>query len=76
MIVVPAIWRDRAGNRLGYGLGYYDRLLASYALYKGDTACVIYDFQLFDHLPAEEHDIPVRHIFTEKQVISVEKINK
>ncbi|MBD5254834.1 MAG: 5-formyltetrahydrofolate cyclo-ligase [Barnesiella sp.] len=62
MIIVPAVAYDRKGNRVGRGKGYYDRLLnRSNALRVG----VAYDFQLFDDINLEPHDIPVDIVITE-----------
>lgn len=62
-VVVPALGFDRAGHRLGWGAGYYDRVLAGLP---GSTVTAVigFDFQLLDELPAEPHDHPVRRIVT------------
>ena len=53
LVLVPALAVDAAGNRLGKGRGYYDRVL-------GDIRCpkfaVIFDAEFFDQLPQESHD--------------------
>lgn len=53
--IVPGLAFGRDGTRLGYGGGWYDRLLAGAA---EDAAAigVGYDFQLVDTLPQEAHD--------------------
>lgn len=56
LVVVPGLGFDRGGNRLGYGKGYYDRLLAETGAIK---IGVCFDFQLLDAVPAEAHDIPM-----------------
>jgi len=73
LIVAPAVAVDERGNRLGYGLGYYDRLLAAY---KGRTAAVVYDFQVLERIPAESHDIPIGNIVTESRTVACRKLNK
>lgn len=62
LIVVPGVAFDRRGNRVGRGKGFYDRLLAETRV---TTVGVGYDFQLFDSVPAEEHDAPLDVIITE-----------
>lgn len=62
LIIVPGVAYDRAGNRVGRGRGYYDRLLARG---RAVTIGVGYDFQLFDSIDAEPHDIPVDIVITE-----------
>lgn len=70
MIVVPAVAYDRRGNRVGRGKGYYDRLLAGSRARK---VGVIYDFQLFDEIDAEAHDVSVDVVITDRLVVSVAK---
>lgn len=53
-MLVPGLAFDEAGNRLGYGGGFYDRYLASHAnLY---AAALGYACQLVEAVPAEAHD--------------------
>lgn len=65
MIVVPGMAYDRAGNRLGRGKGFYDRLLADA---RAVTVGVAYDFQLVDEVPASEHDVPVHYVITPRGI--------
>lgn len=66
LLVIPAVAYDRRGNRLGRGKGFYDRLLSSS---KATKIGVGYEFQLFDELPVEPHDIPMDMVITQKTVI-------
>ena len=59
-VVVPALAFDKAQNRLGRGKGYYDRFLKS--LPSAVTIGIAFDFQIADHLPIEDHDVPVHHV--------------
>ncbi len=69
LIIVPGIAFDKNGNRLGYGLGFYDRFLCS--LKEGATIVALaYDFQVLDEIPNDHHDVPVDTIITESQIIS------
>lgn len=54
--IVPGLAFTRDGRRLGYGGGWYDRLLAA-AAPQAVKLGVAYDFQLLNWLPAEPHDI-------------------
>ena len=54
LIIVPGVAFDKAGNRLGYGGGYYDTFLESL---KTSTIGVGYSFQLLDEIPVGEHDV-------------------
>jgi len=70
MIIVPGLAFDRRGNRLGYGKGYYDKLLhrtSGPALKAG----VCFECQLFDEVPALPHDMHMDAIVTEKSVYRV-----
>lgn len=68
LVIVPAVAFDRRGNRLGRGKGFYDRFLQST---KATKIGVGYDFQLFEELPAEEHDVPMDIIITQSEYIVV-----
>ena len=58
LVVVPGIAFDRRNMRLGRGHGYYDRFLS--CLPPGTkTVGLAFDFQVVDHLPQDDHDIPV-----------------
>ena len=63
MIVVPLGAFDRAGARLGYGGGCYDRYLPTVA-----PKCLIvgiaFGEQRVDHVPTDAHDLPLPHIIS------------
>jgi len=67
LILVPAVAFDESCNRIGYGGGYYDRLLP---MRNGDCIGLAYEEQIIDTLPVELHDIKVDLIITDKRVIS------
>jgi 5-formyltetrahydrofolate cyclo-ligase len=66
LIVVPGAVFDERGNRVGYGAGFYDKLLAQY---QGMTAALAFELQVVPRVPADAHDVPVKKIVTEKRVI-------
>ena len=66
LFILPAVAVDRAGNRLGYGPGYYDRLLQNTAATK---AALAFSVQIAESLPKEPHDIGADMIVTEKGII-------
>lgn len=69
LIVIPGVGFDIKGHRMGYGKGYYDRLLQkSKAVHIG----LAFDLQIVDMIPSESHDIPVEIIITESRVIKCE----
>lgn len=57
--VVPGVGFTRAGQRLGQGGGFYDRLLPALG---GISWGVCYDEQVLDALPIEPHDRPVDRV--------------
>lgn len=62
LAVIPGVAFDAAGNRLGRGKGFYDRLLArlkNYPIYK---IGICFDFQKVDQVPADAYDIPMDEI--------------
>lgn len=62
--IVPGLAFTRGGLRLGYGGGWYDRLLSA-ASPDSLRVGVARSFQLLDALPAEPHDIPLSEVVDE-----------
>ena len=61
MIIVPLVAFDRAGARLGYGGGCYDRYLPMLS----PTCQIIgiaFDEQRVDRVPTDAHDLPLPNI--------------
>lgn len=63
LIIVPGVGYDKSGNRVGRGKGYYDRLLPESRATKIGVA---YDFQVFDHIDCEPHDVRVDIVITDR----------
>jgi 5-formyltetrahydrofolate cyclo-ligase len=70
LVVIPGIGYDYSGNRLGYGAGFYDRLL-SQTEKKLLVIAPAFEEQLVDHIPAEEHDVKVYIIVTDKRIMRI-----
>jgi 5-formyltetrahydrofolate cyclo-ligase len=66
LIIVPGAAFDRWGNRLGYGAGFYDKLLSAF---NKTTVALAFETQILPMVPAELHDVPIRKIATELRVI-------
>ncbi len=66
LCLLPALSFDRAGNRLGYGKGFYDRFLEDFP---GVTAGVVYAAMMLKQVPTEPHDKPVAWLFTERGML-------
>jgi len=69
LIIVPGVAFSPQGARIGYGGGYYDRLLPRV---KGTRPIVAlaYEEQIFPEIPAEGHDIGMDTIVTPERIIS------
>jgi 5-formyltetrahydrofolate cyclo-ligase len=67
-VLVPGVAFDDAGRRVGYGGGYYDRLLPSLPAAVPRIAGA-FDLQLVARVPSDAHDIAVDAIVTEKRTI-------
>ena len=63
LVLMPGLAFDRAGHRIGYGGGFYDRFLAREPGHPRLALC--FDFQLIDALEVEDHDVPVDRVITE-----------
>ncbi len=63
LIIVPAAAIDRTGMRLGWGRGYFDRMLGSMEKCPPVYA-VVFDNELVDSVPTELHDKAVDGVVT------------
>ncbi len=66
LILVPGVAFDESGGRLGYGAGFYDRILSKT---RSALVALCFELQIVPEVPREPHDIPVPLILTEKRVI-------
>jgi 5-formyltetrahydrofolate cyclo-ligase len=68
LIVVPGVAFDREGNRVGYGGGFYDRLLSR--LRPGvPSVGIAFGLQVVDRVPSGGTDRRVHAIVTEAEVL-------
>ena len=67
-VLVPGVAFDAAGRRLGYGGGYYDRLLPLLAPGAVRVAGA-FDLQVVARVPAAPHDLAVHTVVTETRTI-------
>jgi len=67
LILVPMLGSDHQKQRLGYGLGYYDRFLATCTGCK--TGLLFEAFIQKEPLPAGPHDIPLDYLITESGIV-------
>ncbi|MBF0593209.1 MAG: 5-formyltetrahydrofolate cyclo-ligase [Nitrospirae bacterium] len=86
IIVTPGVAFDASGGRLGYGCGFYDRLLGSWPLRPMSSplpgplivlsrsrtllVALAYVEQIVDDIPMQPHDVRVDRIITDDGVIT------
>lgn len=71
-VLVPGVAFDLAGHRIGYGGGYYDRLLPAL---RPDARRVAgaFELQIVERIPAAPHDVQVDAIVTEARTIDTRR---
>jgi 5-formyltetrahydrofolate cyclo-ligase len=75
LVLTPLVVFDKDLNRIGYGGGYYDRILKKIriinkrAIFLG----IAYSFQKCSRINVNKHDFKLDYIFTEQGIISSNK---
>ena len=69
-VLVPGVAFDKTGGRLGYGGGFYDRLLP---LLRKDVPRAVgaFNMQVVEHVPRAKHDLAIDLIITEDAVFDI-----
>lgn len=67
LLCIPGVAFDRAGNRLGRGKGFYDRLLATCSA-DANLFGVAFDCQIVESVPTLPHDRPMTAVLSESGV--------
>ncbi len=67
LVIVPGIAFDPCGRRVGYGGGYYDRLLPR--MRQATLIGIAFDGQITDRVPEEPHDAPVSVVVTPSRTL-------
>jgi 5-formyltetrahydrofolate cyclo-ligase len=68
ILFVPGLAFDTQGNRLGRGMGWYDRLLAR-VNGAATSVALAYDFQVLSEIPSDPWDQKVQYVITESRII-------
>ena len=69
IVLVPLAAFDRAGHRIGYGAGHYDRTLEQLRRSKAVTAIgIAFAAQEITAVPALPHDVALDYVLTETQL--------
>jgi len=66
LLIAPCLAVDRRAHRLGYGGGYYDRLLSRPALQTILCVALVYAMQIVDSLPVEDWDRRLHGVCSEE----------
>ncbi|MCX6346813.1 MAG: 5-formyltetrahydrofolate cyclo-ligase [Actinobacteria bacterium] len=67
LVIVPGLGFDLNFNRLGYGGGFYDKILEKLAR-KVKKIALAFDLQILDNIPSCSHDQKVDIIITESNI--------
>jgi 5-formyltetrahydrofolate cyclo-ligase len=74
VLIVPLLAFDRAGQRIGYGAGYYDMTIAALRATRPVTAIgIAFAAQEIDAVPATPRDAPLDLVLTEREVIETQR---
>ena len=70
ILIVPLLAFDRFRNRLGYGMGYYDRFIRKQVRKNRKilTIGVAFSFQKYRKIPTSKYDVNLNYILTEKGI--------
>jgi 5-formyltetrahydrofolate cyclo-ligase len=68
VLFVPGIVWDKEGYRLGWGRGYFDRVLRSLPEHVRSVG-LSFNLQFVNHVPRDQFDLPVNTVVTESRVV-------
>ncbi len=67
-VLAPGLAFDRRGYRLGYGGGFYDKLLARIRP-ETHVSALAFSFQIYDEIPTDENDKKINSVITDEETI-------
>jgi len=74
LVLVPLAAFDRAGHRIGYGAGFYDRTLTQpIATRRAITLGLAFATQEVARVPALPHDVRLDYIVTERETMALQE---
>ena len=68
LLIVPGLGFDLTGQRIGRGAGFYDRFLSQPA-FRATTLGLAFDEQVVEHVPTDEHDVPLDGLITDRRTL-------
>lgn len=71
LVLVPGLALDERGHRVGWGRGYYDRLLPT--LPRARRVGLVYDFQLIGEVPNRPGDEPLDVVLTDARYLEARR---
>ena len=75
IVLVPLAAFDRAGHRIGYGRGYYDRTLQNLRAMKKITVIgLAFAVQEIEIVPALPHDEQLDCVLTERELVDLRRL--
>ena len=74
LVLVPGVGFDPGMNRLGYGGGFYDRLLREIPP-RTPRIALAFDLQIVDRVPVSEQDLKIDILITESGIYGLQKYN-
>ena len=69
LVITPGIAFDKDGDRIGYGMGFYDNFLSSLKK-RIPVVGLAYELQMVDDIPVNDKDVTVDKIVTEERIIN------
>ncbi len=70
LFLVPGLAFDLNKNRIGYGRGYYDKYFNKYKDINFHKIALAFDFQIIETIPADNYDVTLDGIITEKRLVN------
>ena len=75
LVLVPGVVFDRRGGRIGYGKGYYDRLLARTRA-GAVTLGLAFESQVVREVPMGPKDVHLQYLATEREIYHFDRVRR